>query len=96
MWGLANWFCLKIKCERINTFILLSDFQTVKTVPVSIDVVGLYNNIPNKEGLEEFRKALDKREDKSTSTDFLVELLELVLTLNILPKLAFKMPKNVL
>ena len=46
--------------------------------------VHIYNNnIPNDEGLAEFRKALDSRKDKSISTDFLVELLELVLTLNI-------------
>ena len=43
----------------------------------------MYNNIPNDEGLTEFREALDSRQDKSISTDFLVELLELVLTLNI-------------
>ena len=53
------------------------------TFPVSIDMVGLYNNIPNDEGLAEFGKALVSRKDKSISTDFLVELLELVLTLNI-------------
>ena len=29
----------------------------------TIDVVGLYPNIPHKEGLEAIRKALDKRED---------------------------------
>ena len=46
-------------------------------------MVGLYNNIPNNEGLIEFRKALDSRRDKKVSTDFLIDLLDLVLTLNI-------------
>ena len=51
--------------------------------PVSIDVVGLYTNIPNDEGLETFRKALDKREDKTVTTELLVEMLSKVLKTNI-------------
>ena len=35
----------------------------------TIDVVGLYPNIPHKEGLEAIRKALDKREDQTISMD---------------------------
>jgi hypothetical protein len=45
--------------------------------------VGLYSNIPNEEGLECFRKELNKRSDKSVPTDFLVTLLRLVLMWNI-------------
>jgi L-ribulose-5-phosphate 3-epimerase UlaE len=51
--------------------------------PVSIDVVGLYTNIPHKEGLEIFRKALDKREDNTVTTELLVEMLSKVLKTNI-------------
>ncbi len=51
--------------------------------PVSIDVVGLYTNIPHKEGLEIFRKALDKREDNTVTTELLVEMLGKVLKTNI-------------
>jgi hypothetical protein len=51
--------------------------------PVSINVVGLYTNIPHEEGLEIFRKALDKREEKTATTDILVEMLTKVLTTNI-------------
>ena len=45
----------------------------------TIDVVGLYRNIPQKEGLEAIRKALDKREDQTISTDSLILLAECVL-----------------
>jgi hypothetical protein len=51
--------------------------------PVSIDVVGLYTNIPHDEGLETFKKALDKREDKTVTTELLSEMLSIVLKTNI-------------
>ena len=35
------------------------------TFPVSINVVGLYNNIHNEDGLKAFEEALNKREDKT-------------------------------
>ena len=54
------------------------------TFPVSIDVVGLYNNIPNDEGLKAFEEALKTREDQSVPTSLLVKLKKLVLTKNIL------------
>ena len=40
----------------------------------TIDVVGLYHNIPHKEGLASIRKHLDNRENKELTTDTLVEL----------------------
>ena len=49
----------------------------------TIDVVGLYPNIPQEEGLIAIRKALDTRKDKTISTDFLIELAECVLKNNI-------------
>ena len=49
----------------------------------TIDVVGLYPNIPHDEGLIAIRKALDSREDKSISTDSLMDLAECVLKNNI-------------
>ena len=51
--------------------------------PVSIDVVGLYTNIPHEEGLETFRIALERREDKTVTTELLVEMLSIVLKTNI-------------
>ena len=55
---------------------------TKETILVTADVVALYPSIPHAEGLASIRKALDKRVDKSVSTDFLMEMLEFVLTNN--------------
>ena len=49
----------------------------------TIDVVGLYPNIPHEDGLIAMRKALDAREDKTVSTDTLIDLAECVLKNNI-------------
>ena len=49
----------------------------------TIDVVGLYPNIPHDEGLIAMRKALDLRKDKRISTESLIELAECVLKNNI-------------
>ena len=49
----------------------------------TVDVVGLYPNIPHEEGLIAIRKALDARKDKTISTDSLIELAEYVLKNNI-------------
>ena len=43
--------------------------------PVSIDVVGLYGNIPHDEGIKCMRKALDSRADQSITTMLLITLL---------------------
>ena len=48
----------------------------------TIDVVGLYPNIPHDYGLAALRKALDTREDQNISTDSLMELAELALKNN--------------
>ena len=42
------------------------------------DLVGLYPNIPNEEGLILLNKAFDKRRNKIVSTDSLIELAEFV------------------
>ena len=49
----------------------------------TIDVVGLYPNIPHNDGLTVLRKALDRRTDKSISTESLWELAECVLKNNV-------------
>ena len=49
----------------------------------TIDVVGLYPNIPHDEGLIAMRKALDLRKDQRTLTESLIELAECVLKNNI-------------
>ena len=48
----------------------------------TIDVVGLYPNIPHKEGLASIRKHLDNRENKEVTTETLVELADIVLKNN--------------
>ena len=40
----------------------------------SVDVVGLYPNIPHDEGLSALQKRLELRRDKKVSTSTLVEL----------------------
>ena len=49
----------------------------------TIDVVGLYPNIPHKEGLGAIRKALDKQEDQTISMDSLILLAGCVLKNNV-------------
>ena len=49
----------------------------------TVDVVGLYPNIPHDEGLSALRKGLDLRQEKDVITSTLVELAEVVLKNNI-------------
>ena len=53
------------------------------TLLCTIDVVGLYPNIPHKEGLEALKIALEKRDDKTVSTESLLELAKCVLENNV-------------
>ena len=54
-----------------------------EAVPISIDVKGLYTNIPIDEGIQIFHDALNERSEKKVSSGFLTKLLSLVLNLNI-------------
>ena len=49
----------------------------------TINVVGLYPNIPHEEGLASLRRFLDVRTEKKVTTETLVELAESVLKNNI-------------
>ena len=49
---------------------------------VTADVVGLYPSIPHDEGLQALTEALDKRLDKSITTDLLVEMADFVIKNN--------------
>ena len=53
------------------------------TIIATIDVCGLYTNIPIEEGLEAVKDALEQREEKEISTELLFRLPELVLKHNI-------------
>jgi hypothetical protein len=69
---------------------LIRELEVLKTTkipsnsfPISVDVVGLYTNIPHNEGINSLKEALDKRKNAEVSSDFLVKLLSLVLKHNI-------------
>ena len=49
----------------------------------TIDVVGLYPNIPHSEGLTSLRRFLELRDNKQISSDILKQLAEIVLKNNI-------------
>ena len=70
---------LRLLEVEVNT----GDPLPANTILATIDVCGLYTNIPTEEGLDAVREALEDREDKKTSTEFLVRLLEIVLKSNI-------------
>ena len=47
-----------------------------------MDVTALYPSVPHREGLMSLEKALNKRSDKSVPTNFLSNLMKLVLKMN--------------
>ena len=51
--------------------------------PVTIDATQLFPSIPNEEGISTFRKWLNRRQLSEVPTDFLIELLTLVLECNV-------------
>ena len=55
----------------------------------TIDVVGLYPNIPHDEGLIAIRKAVDLRKDKRISIEAVIELVEYILKNNIFERNLF-------
>jgi hypothetical protein len=69
---------------------VLKHFGTLNTMeipqdafPVSINVLGLYSNIPLEEGINCSEEALNTRKDKLGPTTLLITLLTLVLILTI-------------
>ena len=52
------------------------------TILCTTDVASLYSNIPHEEGLASIRKHLDNRENKEVTTDYLVELADIILKNN--------------
>ena len=78
----------KIKSYNKDTNDFFHKLDALPSLPEDIilctmDVVGLYPNIPHENGLVAMQKALDAREDKTISTDSLIELAECVLKNNI-------------
>ena len=75
--------------QKVNSFIkdtnhFLRKIKSLGQLPegaifCTIDVVGLYPNIPHEEGLASLRRFLDARTEKKVTTETLVELAEIVL-----------------
>ena len=74
--------CIKDTNDFLKRLRFLTNLP-VNSLLCTMDVVGLYPNIPHDEGLSALRKKLGERDEKGVSTDALVELAELVLTNNI-------------
>ena len=82
-------FHLKLLAQKVKSYIQdINDFlKKIANLPplpddlivCTIDVMGLYRNIPHEEGLIAIRKALYTRKDKTISTDSFIELAECVL-----------------
>ena len=58
--------------------------QPPGTIPVTLDISSLYTNIPIQEGINVFKTYLNMRKNQSIPTSFLITLITLVLTCNIL------------
>ena len=72
----------KVKSYIKDTNDFLRKLQNLPKLPddvilCTIDVIGLYPNIPNEEGLLFLKKALHKWRNKTVSTESLIELAEL-------------------
>ena len=74
--------CIKDTNDSLRKLDALPSLQE-DVILCTIDAVGLYPKIPHEDGLVAMRKALAGREDKTLSTDSLIELAECVLKNNI-------------
>ena len=85
-------YCLQPLANKVESYIkdtnhFLKKLKELGSLPknailCTIDVVGLYPNIPHEEGLASIGKHLDNRENKEVTTDTLVELVDTVLRNN--------------
>ena len=83
---------LQLLAKKVESYIkdtthFIKKLQELGKLPINailctIDVVGLYPNIPHEEGLASIRKHLNNRENKEVTTDTLVELADIVLKNN--------------
>ena len=77
----------EVKSYIKDTNDLLKKLRSLRNLPddiilCTVDVVGLYPNIPLEEGLSALRKRLDLRQAKDVYNSTLVELAEVVLKTN--------------
>ena len=78
----------KVKSYIKDTNHFLNKIKKLGSLPdgailCTMDVVGLYPNIPHGEGLDSLRRYLETRDNKQISSDTLTELAEVVLKNNI-------------
>ena len=78
----------KVKSYIKDTNHFLSKLKSLGKLPqgailCTIDVVGLYPNIPHSEGLNSLGRFLELRDNKQISSDTLIELVEIVLKNNL-------------
>ena len=78
----------KVKSYIKDTNHFLNKIKKLGSLPdgailCTMDVVGLYPNIPHGEGLDSLRRYLETRDNKQISSDTLMELAEVVLKNNI-------------
>ena len=57
--------------------------QPAETIPVTMDISGMYTNIPWDQGMLAFEEAMNKRENQDVPTNFLISLLTLLLSCNL-------------
>ena len=74
----------KVKSYMKDTKHFLSKLKSLGKLPqgailCTIDVVGLYPNVPHSEGLSSLRRFLELRDNKKISSDTLIELADIVL-----------------
>ena len=66
------------KVEELNKIGLAKN-----SIIVTMDVSGLFTNIPKEDGLESARESLDERENQEIPSEYIVRLLEVILENNI-------------
>ena len=57
--------------------------QPPGTIPVTLDIGGMYTNVPLEQGLHAFEASMNMSEDQTIPTEFLVRLMEFVCTSNV-------------
>ena len=65
--------------EKIKTIGIVSE----NAILVTVDILGLYSNIPHQAGLKALKEAFEKRNLKKLPTEHLVKMEEVVLNNNI-------------
>ena len=63
--------------------------QSEGTIPVTMDISGMYTNIPWQEGMDAFNEAMKQRVCKAVPTVFFITLLRLVLSYNLFTFVTF-------